>query len=67
VSVHNDDLDNKIRAALRDADAKGKLALVGAVIGPSEDALREIMNSTGELHIMDRGMLRMHLLNEAPA
>ena len=65
--VLNAELDDRIRAALRDADAKGKLAVVGAVIGPSEDELRKIMNSIGELHIMDRGMLGMHLLNEAPA
>jgi len=57
-------IDDRIRAALRDADAKGRLAVVSAVIGHSEDALREIMNSTGELHIMDRdrGMLGMRLL-----
>lgn len=66
MSVMDASTDDRIRAALRDADAKGKLAVVGAVIGPSEDALREIMNSTGELDIMDRGMLGMHLLNEAP-
>ncbi len=30
-------------------------------IAGGEDELRKIMNSTGELHVMDRGMLRIHL------
>jgi len=57
-------MDATIRAALRDADAKGKLGVVAAVTGIAggEDELRKIMNSTGELHIMDRGMLGMHIL-----
>ena len=55
--------DTKIRAALRDADSKGKLGVVAAVTGISGGVseLRKIMNSEGELHIMDRGMLAMHL------
>ncbi len=54
--------DTKIRAALFDADLKGKLSVVSAVIGPSVTELREIMNSDRELNIMERGMLGMHLL-----
>lgn len=55
--------DDRIRAALRDADSKGKLGVVAAVTGISGGAfeLRKIMNSEGELHIMDRSMLAIHL------
>jgi hypothetical protein len=55
--------DDKIRQALRDADRKGKLDIVAAVVGIAggKKELRKIMNSTGELHIMDRGMLAIHL------
>lgn len=55
--------DDKIRTALRDADSKGKLGVVAAVVGIAggEKTLREIMNSEGELSIMDRGMLSIHL------
>lgn len=57
-------IDDAIRAALRDADRKGKLGIVAVVVGIAggDDALRKIMNSTGELSIMDRGTLGMHLL-----
>lgn len=61
--INDKSTDDKIRAALRDADSKGKLGVVSAVIGPSESELRKIMNSTDELNIMDRGMLGMHLLS----
>lgn len=52
-------LDDRIRAALRGADQKGKLGLVADVvdIAGGEDTLREIMNSTDELHTMDRIIL----------
>lgn len=55
--------DDIIRAALKSADAKGKLDVIAAVVGIAggEKELRKIMNSTGELHIMDRGMLGMHI------
>ncbi len=55
--------DDKIRAALKDADSKGELEIVAAVVGIAggEEGLRKIMNSEGELSIMDRGMLGMHL------
>lgn len=56
--------DAKIRSALCDADSKGKLGVVSAVIGSSESELRKIMNGADELSIMDRGMLGMHLLSE---
>jgi hypothetical protein len=55
--------DDIIRSALVEADRKGKLGVVAAVVGIAggEKALRKIMNSTGELSIMDRGMLALHL------
>lgn len=55
--------DDKIRAALRSADRKGQMSVVAAVTGIAGGVteLRKIMNSTGELPIMDRGMLGMHL------
>ena len=55
--------DRRIRDALKAADRAGKLGVVAAVVGISggEEELRKIMNSTGELSIMDRGMLGMHL------
>lgn len=55
--------DDRIRAALRDADSKGKLGVVAAVSGIAggTDELRKIMDSKNKLHIMDRGMLGLHL------
>ena len=55
--------DENIRAALKDADEKGKLDVVAAVTGIAGGVvtLREMMDSTEELSIMDRGMLGMHL------
>lgn len=55
--------DDKIRAALRNADERGKLGVVATVIGIAggEDELRRMMNSTDELSIMDRGVLGLHL------
>jgi len=55
--------DERIRAALRSADSKGRLGVVAAVTGIAggEKELRRIMNSTTELAIMDRGMLAIHL------
>ncbi len=64
IDMLNDErTDTKIRAALRDADDKGKLGVVAAVTGIAggEAELRKIMDSEGELHIMDRGMLMPHL------
>ena len=65
IEMLNDELtDTKIRNALRNADSKGKLGVVAAVTGIAggETELRKIMDSEGELHIMDRGMLMRHLL-----
>ena len=55
--------DDRIRQALRNADKKGQLQVVAAVTGIAGGVaeLRRIMNSTGELAIMDRGMLAIHL------
>ena len=55
--------DNVIRAALLNADNKGKLGTVAAVAGVigGEDGLRKIMNSPDEMSIIDRDMLGMHL------
>jgi hypothetical protein len=55
--------DKIIRDALKSADAKGKLCVVAAVTGIAggEAELRKIMSSTEPLHIMDRGMLGIHL------
>jgi hypothetical protein len=61
--LHDPKTDDVIRSALVEADRKGKLGVVAAVVGIAggEEALREIMNSKGELSIMDRGMLALHL------
>lgn len=61
--LHDPRTDDVIRSALVEADRKGKLGVVAAVAGIAggEKTLREIMNSTGELSIMDRGMLALHL------
>lgn len=55
--------DERIRAALRSADKKGRLSVVAAVTGIAggEKELRRIMKGSDELNIMDRGMLAMHL------
>lgn len=55
--------DERIRAALRNADKKGQLQVVAAVTGIAGGVqeLRRIMNSTEALSIMDRGMLAIHL------
>ena len=59
----NPEADTHIRNALRLADENGKLGVIAAVTGISggETELRKIMESEGELHIMDRGMLLIHL------
>ena len=55
-------MDTVIRAALLKADREGKLGRIAAVTGIAGgvDELRKIMNSTGELHLIDRGMIGMH-------
>jgi len=59
----NCERDDQIRQALKNADEKDSLDIVAAVTGISggEGELRKIMNSTGELNIIDRGMLWLHL------
>lgn len=54
-------VDIKIRSALKDADLKGKLSVVAAVVGTDEKHLKEILENEDELSIMDRGMLGIHL------
>lgn len=63
ISIYDPKADDQIRTALRNADKRGKLGVVASVVGIAggEKELRKIMNSTGELHIMDRGMLAIHL------
>lgn len=58
-------MDDKIRTALRSADRKGQMSAVAAITGIAGGVseLRRIMNSAGELPIMDRGMLGMHLVH----
>ena len=64
--LNDDRTDARIRGALRRANDEGKLGVVAAVTGIAggESELRKIMNSDGELHIMDRGMLAIHLVAE---
>jgi hypothetical protein len=53
----------KIRAALAERDREGVLGEVAAATGIAGGVqkLREIMNSNGEIPVMDRGMIGMHL------
>ena len=62
-ALEDPETDAHIRNALRLADENGKLGVVAAVTGIAggEAELRKIMESEGELHIMDRGMLLIHL------
>lgn len=57
-------IDERIRIALKDADAKDKLGIVAAVssIAGGEERLRQIMESTEELDLMDRASLGMYLV-----
>jgi len=59
----DEQMDQRIRNALKNADKKGQLDTVAAVTGIAggKAELRRIMNSTGPLHTMDRGMLGIHL------
>jgi len=56
-------MDNLIRAALLKEDQKGNLHRIAEKVGIHGGAaeLRKIMNSTGELGLMDRGMIGMHI------
>lgn len=57
------EMDDKIRARLKLIDSAGRLGVAAAVIGIAggETELRKIMNSTGELHLMDRGCIGIAL------
>lgn len=63
MNITDTKIDDAIRKALKDADSKGKLDVVSAVTGIAggTNELRKTMNSTGDLSIMDRGMLGLHL------
>ena len=56
-------MDNLIRAVLLKEDQAGNLHRVAEKVGITGgvEELRKIMNSTGELHIMDRGMIGIHI------
>ena len=55
-------MDTVIRASLLKADREGMLGRIAQVTGIAGgvDELRKIMRSTGELNIIDRGMIGMH-------
>lgn len=63
MDIFDKSTDDKIRVALRSAESRERLSVVAAVTGISggESKLREIMSGTGELSIMDRSMLYIHL------
>lgn len=44
----------QIREALKEAEEKGKLSIVAAVVGVDEKYLRDIMNGEVKLNIIDR-------------
>ena len=50
-----------VRDALKDADRKGKLDVVEAVTGIEVTELKLIMNSTGQINIVERIVLFVHL------
>lgn len=56
---------NDIRDALLSADKKCGLGAAAEIIGIAggEDELRKIMNSTGEMNVIDRAMFRIHLFS----
>jgi len=63
ISYYEENASEKLRAALRNVDAIGKLDILAAVSGIAggESEIRKIMNSTGEINVMDIGMLGIHL------
>lgn len=63
LSITDPKTDDKIREFLRDAERKGKLSVVAAVVGIAGGTteLRKIMNDDKPLSIMDRGMIGMHI------
>ena len=65
-SLLDPSLDDDIRDALRVAKEKGQLGVVAAVTGIAGgvDELVKIMESNGELSVVDRGTLAMYLNRE---
>ena len=63
IDITDPKVDDKIRAALRHADSNDNFDIVAAVTGIAGGVaeLRKIMNSSGALPVMDRGMLGLHL------
>jgi hypothetical protein len=59
--MDNQKADDAIRVALKNADAKGKLCVVAAVVGSTEKQLRTIMNGTEPLDLHTRYQLIAHL------
>ena len=47
----------EIRAALRDAECKGKLCVVAAVVGISEEKLRDILYGQFDIPDLERSIL----------
>ena len=54
---------DKVRAALKEAESKGRLGNIAAKSGIAGGvpALRKIMDTQGELPVIDRGILGMYL------
>lgn len=52
--------DKPIRDVLKYNHVRGKLGVISEIVGCKEEDLIKIMKSTGELSILDRGMLVMH-------
>lgn len=61
--ILDDKQDDRIRAALRQADATGQLGVVAAVTGIAggERELRKIMNSRDAIPVLSRGILAIHI------
>lgn len=60
--VHDNSHDILIKAILKNLDREGRLTEEADNIGIAGGArtLKEIMNTDGPLHIMDRGCLAIH-------
>jgi len=54
------EMDEPIRSVLRFNESTCRLGDVAELVGCSEAFLREVMNSKGELSVVDRGMLATH-------
>lgn len=62
MKLDSQQIDDRIRAALSDAYGEGLLGNLASNIGIAggEKTLREIMETPGPLHSMDRGMLAIY-------